>query len=77
MDDPDFGCGYSLLLKHVNLYKKNTCFTRYFLIPEYIEFWFDTIHCHQAVKSGEKNLLDPPIFIVFTGADKYEKVMIM
>ncbi|XP_071147184.1 uncharacterized protein [Mytilus edulis] len=44
-------------------------------IGEYVDFWFDSIHCHRTsdterVKDGH---FDPPILLVFTGKDKYNE----
>ncbi|XP_063448291.1 uncharacterized protein LOC134727830 [Mytilus trossulus] len=35
---------------------------------EYVDFWFDTIHCHQT--DEKEGTLCPPVIIVFTGTDK-------
>ncbi|VDI71250.1 Hypothetical predicted protein, partial [Mytilus galloprovincialis] len=46
-------------------------------IGGYIEYWFDSIHCLQTVNRQEnqqyENFIDPPIIMVFTGKDRYEK----
>ncbi|CAG2218157.1 unnamed protein product [Mytilus edulis] len=39
---------------------------------EYVDFWFDSIHCHRtADKRSDNEHFDPPILLVFTGKDKY------
>ncbi|XP_071171106.1 uncharacterized protein [Mytilus edulis] len=47
-------------------------------VGEYVDFWFDTIHCHRTVDKGiskqHNNHIDPPVIIVFTGKDEYEKI---
>ncbi|XP_063405712.1 uncharacterized protein LOC134689676 [Mytilus trossulus] len=52
-------------------------FADYREVGGYVDFWFDTIHCHRTAeipKNKPVNFhIDPPIFIVFTGKDKYEK----
>ncbi|VDH95466.1 Hypothetical predicted protein [Mytilus galloprovincialis] len=43
-------------------------------IGEYVDFWFDSIHCHRT--ADEPTIIghfDPPILLVFTGKDKYDK----
>lgn len=56
-------------------------FIKRFYVPDYIDFWFDTIHCHGTVNLGVNESLnkqiDPPIILVLTGKDKYEKVIIL
>lgn len=48
-------------------------------VLEYVDFWFDSIHCH----AGETTYirkdfsLDPPIIVVFTCKDKYKEVTIL
>ncbi|CAC5387990.1 unnamed protein product [Mytilus coruscus] len=43
-------------------------------IGEYIDFWFDSIHCHRTTdKQARDRHFDPPILLVFTGKDKYNK----
>ncbi|CAC5379497.1 unnamed protein product [Mytilus coruscus] len=45
-------------------------------IGEYIDFWFDSIHCHRTTdKQARDRHFDPPILLVFTGKDKYDKVI--
>ncbi|CAC5383859.1 unnamed protein product [Mytilus coruscus] len=43
----------------------------------YVDFWFDTIHCHQTGDPTEDkqqgSLVHPPVIVVFTGKDKLEK----
>ncbi|VDI12723.1 Hypothetical predicted protein, partial [Mytilus galloprovincialis] len=41
---------------------------------EYVDFWFDSIHCHRtADERSNHGHFDPPILLVFTGKDKYSK----
>ncbi|CAC5416055.1 unnamed protein product [Mytilus coruscus] len=50
------------------------CFADFQHIEEYVDFWFDSIHCHRT--ANERSIsghLDPPIILVFTGKDKYDK----
>ncbi|XP_063418386.1 uncharacterized protein LOC134701177 [Mytilus trossulus] len=50
------------------------CFDDFKNIGEYVDFWFDSIHCHRT--TNEKTIdghIDPPILLVFTGKDKYKK----
>ncbi|VDI58566.1 Hypothetical predicted protein, partial [Mytilus galloprovincialis] len=42
--------------------------TEYDSVGEYIDFWFDSIHCFCAKYSQDR--LDPPVILVCTGADK-------
>ncbi|XP_063418366.1 probable serine/threonine-protein kinase pats1 [Mytilus trossulus] len=50
------------------------CFADYQNIGEYVDFWFDSIHCHRTTDKRARNMhLDPPIILVFTGKDKYDK----
>ncbi|XP_052097330.1 uncharacterized protein LOC127732305 [Mytilus californianus] len=43
-------------------------------IGEYVDFWFDSIHCHRTTdKPARYGHFDPPILLVFTGKDKYDK----
>ncbi|VDI29220.1 Hypothetical predicted protein [Mytilus galloprovincialis] len=43
-------------------------------IGDYIDFWFDSIHCHRTVdERASHGHFDPPILLVFTGKDKYNK----
>ncbi|XP_071124080.1 uncharacterized protein [Mytilus edulis] len=50
------------------------CFADFENIGEYVDFWFDSIHCHRtADKPARNGHFDPPIVLVFTGKDKYEK----
>ncbi|XP_052082642.1 uncharacterized protein LOC127720206 isoform X2 [Mytilus californianus] len=41
---------------------------------DYVDFWFDNIHCYQTDdrQEGEPSI-DPPVIVVFTGKDQYEK----
>lgn len=52
-----------------------------FIFPEYIDFWLDSIYCQRTVEqSGNKLVFDcihPSVFLVFTGLDKYKKVIVM
>ncbi|CAG2223186.1 unnamed protein product [Mytilus edulis] len=50
------------------------CFADFQNIGEYVDFWFDSIHCHRT--TDEPTIIghfDPPILLVFTGKDKYDK----
>lgn len=53
---------------------------QYFYVPEYVDFWFDTIHCHRTIEPrvNESSIdhIDPPVILVLTGKDKYKKVII-
>ncbi|VDI00521.1 Hypothetical predicted protein [Mytilus galloprovincialis] len=53
-------------------------FADYDKVGEYVDFWFDTIHCHRTVDKGiskqHNDHIDPPVIIVFTGKDEYEKI---
>ncbi|VDI52546.1 Hypothetical predicted protein [Mytilus galloprovincialis] len=50
------------------------CFADYQHIGEYVDFWFDSIHCHRtADELSRYGHFDPPILLVFTGKDKYDK----
>ncbi|VDI42130.1 Hypothetical predicted protein [Mytilus galloprovincialis] len=41
---------------------------------EYVDFWFDSIHCHRSAdKLDSYGHYDPPILLVFTGKDRYDK----
>ncbi|VDI64498.1 Hypothetical predicted protein [Mytilus galloprovincialis] len=41
----------------------------------YVDFWFDSIHCHRTVNErASKGHFDPPILLVFTGKDEYNKI---
>ncbi|CAC5390354.1 unnamed protein product [Mytilus coruscus] len=52
----------------------NQCFEDYQHIGEYVDFWFDSIHCHRTVnEQASYGHFDPPILLVFTGKDKYNK----
>ncbi|XP_052097390.1 uncharacterized protein LOC127732395 isoform X4 [Mytilus californianus] len=43
-------------------------------IGEYVDFWFDSIHCHRTTsKPASNGHFNPPILLVFTGKDKYNK----
>ncbi|XP_063409161.1 uncharacterized protein LOC134692632 [Mytilus trossulus] len=50
------------------------CFADFQDIGEYVDFWFDSIHCHRPAdeRYGSEHF-DPPILLVFTGKDKYDK----
>ncbi|XP_063410635.1 probable serine/threonine-protein kinase roco6 [Mytilus trossulus] len=50
------------------------CFADFQNIGEYVDFWFDSIHCHRTADKRARNVhFDPPILLVFTGKDKYNK----
>ncbi|XP_052074584.1 probable serine/threonine-protein kinase roco8 [Mytilus californianus] len=50
------------------------CFANFQNIGEYIEFWFDSIHCHRKTDQPARyGHFDPPILLVFTGKDKYNE----
>ncbi|CAC5384438.1 unnamed protein product [Mytilus coruscus] len=50
------------------------CFSDFQHIGEYVDFWFDSIHCHRtADKRPMHGHFNPPILLVFTGKDKYDK----
>ncbi|XP_071147607.1 uncharacterized protein [Mytilus edulis] len=54
--------------------KKTKCSADFQHIGEYIDFWFDSIHCHRTTNELDSNRhYDPPILLVFTGKDKYNK----
>lgn len=64
------------------MYPLEVPITQVFLfVTGYVDFWFDTIHCHRTaeipVNKPVNFHIDPPIFIVFTGKDKYEKVILI
>ncbi|XP_063400197.1 obscurin-like [Mytilus trossulus] len=40
-------------------------------IGDYVDFWFDSVHCFCKDHSAEK--LSPPVIMVCTGTDKFEK----
>ncbi|CAG2241724.1 unnamed protein product [Mytilus edulis] len=46
-------------------------------VGEYVDFWFDTIHCHRSVEPPEdepfNEFIDPPVILVLTGKDKCGK----
>ncbi|XP_063426192.1 uncharacterized protein LOC134709993 [Mytilus trossulus] len=48
-------------------------FTDYKNVGEYVDFWYDSIHCYRTNDELENDQLNPPILLVFTGADKYNK----
>lgn len=49
----------------------------YFVFSEYVDFWFDNIHCYRTVDQQEgATHIEPPVIVVFTGTDKYEEVSI-
>ncbi|VDI56727.1 Hypothetical predicted protein [Mytilus galloprovincialis] len=49
------------------------CFADFQHIGEYVDFWFDSIHCHRTTKERPMyGHFDPPIILVFTGKDKYK-----
>ncbi|CAG2224646.1 unnamed protein product [Mytilus edulis] len=45
---------------------------------EYVDYWFDSIHCYRTSSLlGQEQLrapFDPPVIVVFTGTDRYEQV---
>ncbi|VDI17324.1 Hypothetical predicted protein, partial [Mytilus galloprovincialis] len=41
-------------------------------IGDYVDFWFDSVHCFCKDHSADK--LSPPVLMVCTGTDKFEKV---
>ncbi|CAC5379494.1 unnamed protein product [Mytilus coruscus] len=45
-------------------------------VGEYVDFWFDSIHCHRTVDDPESEHFDPPMLLVFTGKDKCDKTYI-
>lgn len=45
-------------------------------VSGYIEFWFDSIHCHRTTDELKDEPLDPPLFLVFTGKDKFDNEVI-
>ncbi|CAC5421826.1 unnamed protein product [Mytilus coruscus] len=50
------------------------CFADFQNVGEYVEFWFDSIHCHRKGDERATNgYFHPPILLVFTGKDKYDK----
>ncbi|CAG2244524.1 unnamed protein product [Mytilus edulis] len=50
------------------------CFADFQNIGEYIDFWFDSIHCHRTTDEPHNNgHFNPAILLVFTGKDKYDK----
>lgn len=78
---------FVLFALHVNLCRIiNLTFWIYFstnyFVTEYVDFWFDTIHCHQTYEQPvtgppSHSIIDPPVILVFTGKDKYEKVIVL
>ncbi|CAG2254570.1 unnamed protein product [Mytilus edulis] len=51
------------------------CFADFQNIGEYVDFWFDSIHCHRSAdKLDSYGHYNPPILLVFTGKDRYDKV---
>ncbi|XP_076085429.1 uncharacterized protein LOC143056232 [Mytilus galloprovincialis] len=42
-------------------------------VGEYVDFWFDSIHCHRTADDPKSEHFDPPIILVFTGKDKCDK----
>lgn len=52
-----------------------------FNVPEYVDFWFDTIHCHRSVEPPEdepfNEFIDPPVILVLTGKDKCGEVIVI
>ncbi|XP_063448129.1 uncharacterized protein LOC134727678 [Mytilus trossulus] len=54
--------------------KKNVSFTEFGNLGEYVDFWFDNIHCHQSEEKSVPESLDPPVILVFTETDQYTKV---
>ncbi|VDH93208.1 Hypothetical predicted protein [Mytilus galloprovincialis] len=53
------------------------CFEDFQNVGEYVDFWFDTIHCHRTIEPrvNESSIdhIDPPVILVLTGKDKYKK----
>ncbi|CAG2252828.1 unnamed protein product [Mytilus edulis] len=50
------------------------CFADFQHIGEYVDFWFDSIHCHRTTDEPARyGHFNPPILLVFTGKDKYNK----
>ncbi|XP_052072196.1 uncharacterized protein LOC127710406 [Mytilus californianus] len=50
------------------------CFADFQHVGEYVDFWFDSIHCHRTTDERTSyEHFDPPIILVFTGKDKYDK----
>ncbi|XP_052083874.1 uncharacterized protein LOC127721233 isoform X2 [Mytilus californianus] len=54
------------------------CFADFPDIGEYVDFWFDSIHCHVGETTNiQKDFsLDPPIIVVFTCKDKYKEELL-
>ncbi|VDI70824.1 Hypothetical predicted protein [Mytilus galloprovincialis] len=53
---------------------KPKCSADFQHIGEYIDFWFDSIHCHRAADERASYAhWEPPILLVFTGKDRYNK----
>ncbi|CAG2203601.1 unnamed protein product [Mytilus edulis] len=58
----------------INKQELSQCFADFEKIGEYVEFWFDSIHCHRHSDERASNgHFHPPILLVFTGKDKYDK----
>ncbi|CAG2245250.1 unnamed protein product [Mytilus edulis] len=50
------------------------CFADFQNIGEYVDFWFDSIHCHRTADKRARTMhFDPPVLLVFTGKDKYKE----
>ncbi|CAC5421161.1 unnamed protein product [Mytilus coruscus] len=55
---------------------KPKCSADFQHIGEFVDFWFDSIHCHRTTNELDSHgHYDPPILLVFTGKDKYDKVI--
>ncbi|XP_071139815.1 uncharacterized protein [Mytilus edulis] len=54
------------------------CFAAFPDIGEYVDFWFDSIHCHAGETTNLRKdfSLDPPIIVVFTCKDKYKEELL-
>ncbi|VDI45256.1 Hypothetical predicted protein [Mytilus galloprovincialis] len=53
---------------------KPKCSADFQHIGEYVDFWFDSIHCHRTTNEQDSSgNYDPPILLVFTGKDNYDK----
>ncbi|XP_052097310.1 uncharacterized protein LOC127732274, partial [Mytilus californianus] len=49
------------------------CFANFQDVGGYVDFWFDSIHCHRTVDNPVTEHFEPPILLVFTGKDKCDK----
>ncbi|VDI73775.1 Hypothetical predicted protein, partial [Mytilus galloprovincialis] len=57
---------------------KPKCSADFQHIGEYIDFWFDSIHCHRAADERASYAhWEPPILLVFTGKDRYNKTRVL